>query len=61
MSFTHGANDVSNAMGPFSAVYTIWRDGEISKSVTVDTWILVVGGSLTPTSPVDLASAAPHP
>jgi sodium-dependent phosphate transporter len=44
MSFTHGANDVSNAMGPFSAVYTIWRDGYIEEDVGVDTWILVVGG-----------------
>mmetsp|Transcript_3963 Transcript_3963/g.11520 ORF Transcript_3963/g.11520 Transcript_3963/m.11520 type:complete len:579 (+) Transcript_3963:262-1998(+) len=44
MSFTHGANDVSNAMGPFAAVYQIWETGKISKSVSVEEWILVVGG-----------------
>jgi sodium-dependent phosphate transporter len=44
MSFTHGANDVANAMGPFSAVYTIWSTGEITSKVSVQTWILVIGG-----------------
>ena len=34
MSFTHGANDVSNAMGPFSAVYQIWSTGEVSSNVS---------------------------
>ena len=34
MSFTHGANDVSNAMGPFSAVYQIWNTGEVSSNVS---------------------------
>ena len=43
MSFTHGANDVANAMGPFAAVYSIWQDGEISSSVDVQEWILVIG------------------
>lgn len=45
MSFTHGANDVSNAMGPFSAVYSIWSDGFIDKNVSVEEWILVIGGA----------------
>ena len=34
MSFTHGANDVSNAMGPFAAVYQIWSTGQVSSSVS---------------------------
>jgi solute carrier family 20 (sodium-dependent phosphate transporter) len=34
MSFTHGANDVSNAMGPLAAVYSIWSTGAIASSVS---------------------------
>ena len=34
MSFTHGANDVSNAMGPLSAVYQIWSTGVVSSNVS---------------------------
>jgi phosphate/sulfate permease len=34
MSFTHGANDVSNAIGPFAAVYSIWQTGQVSSSVS---------------------------
>ena len=35
MSFTHGANDVSNAMGPLAAVYSIWSTGTIASSVSL--------------------------
>jgi sodium-dependent phosphate transporter len=45
MSFTHGANDVSNAMGPFAAVYQIWSTGQVSSNVDVPEWILVIGGA----------------
>jgi sodium-dependent phosphate transporter len=45
MSFAHGANDVANAMGPLSAVYTIWQTGTVGKNSPVDTWILVLGGA----------------
>ncbi|KAK2075849.1 hypothetical protein QBZ16_001590 [Prototheca wickerhamii] len=44
MSFTHGANDVSNAMGPFAAVYQIWRTGEVSSKAATPEWVLVIGG-----------------
>ncbi len=47
MSFTHGANDVSNAMGPYAAVYGIWSTGSVSKSSTVPEWILVLGTLLS--------------
>ncbi|KIW89893.1 uncharacterized protein Z519_09322 [Cladophialophora bantiana CBS 173.52] len=43
-SFTHGANDVSNAVGPFATIYYIWRNGNIDKSSPVPTWILAFGG-----------------
>lgn len=46
-SFAHGANDVANAMGPFAAIWDIYRnqeiDGEKGKS-SVPEWILVIGG-----------------
>ncbi|KAL7412670.1 sodium:inorganic phosphate symporter [Mrakia frigida] len=45
-SFAHGANDVANAIGPYSAIYSIWRTGQ-PLTATTDTpvWILVFGAS----------------
>ena len=43
-SFTHGANDVSNAVGPFATIYYIWEHGAIDKSSPVPIWILAFGG-----------------
>jgi sodium-dependent phosphate transporter len=39
-SFAHGANDVSNAMGPLSAIYLIWRSNKLSSKAPVPIWIL---------------------
>lgn len=47
MSFAHGANDVANAMGPFSAVYSIYSSGALTKDSGVPIWILVLGALLT--------------
>ncbi|KAF1956564.1 phosphate transporter [Byssothecium circinans] len=44
-SFAHGANDVSNAIGPLSAIYLIWQSGETSSKSPVPIWILVFGGA----------------
>ncbi|ROT34445.1 phosphate transporter [Sodiomyces alkalinus F11] len=45
-SFTHGANDVANAIGPFATIYEIWRTGTIAGSKSpVPIWILVYGGA----------------
>ena len=44
-SFAHGANDVSNAVGPLSAIYLIWRSGETSSESPVPIWILAYGGA----------------
>ena len=40
-SFTHGANDVANAIGPYATIYQIWQSGALdgTKS-TVPVWIL---------------------
>jgi sodium-dependent phosphate transporter len=43
-SFIHGANDVSNSIGPFTSAYAIWRTGEVDVSNEVPIWILCFGG-----------------
>ncbi|KAI0536068.1 phosphate transporter [Xylaria digitata] len=44
-SFTHGANDISNAVGPFATIYDIWKTGAIPSKAPVPTWILVFGAA----------------
>lgn len=44
-SFTHGANDVANAVGPYASIYQIWKTEEISKKADVPRWILAFGGA----------------
>jgi len=46
-SFSHGANDVANAMGPFMAAYVIYETGKVSKKADPGDdvyWILSIGG-----------------
>ncbi|CAI4213081.1 unnamed protein product [Parascedosporium putredinis] len=44
-SFTHGANDVANAIGPYATIYQIWSSGTLAGSkLPVPDWILVFGG-----------------
>ena len=47
-SFSHGANDVANAIGPFAAIYTIYKSGgNLSRKTDMDNdayWILAMGG-----------------
>ncbi|KAF4505867.1 hypothetical protein G6O67_007771 [Ophiocordyceps sinensis] len=45
-SFTHGANDVANAVGPYASIYQIWRTSEIpGNKSNVPLWILAFGGA----------------
>ena len=44
MSTAHGANDVSNAIGPLATIYLVWRTNTIASSAPVPIWILVFGG-----------------
>lgn len=48
-SFSHGANDVANSIGPFSTMYTIWSTGVITSDENDELdldiyWILALGG-----------------
>ena len=47
-SFSHGANDVANAIGPFAAIYTIYVNGGIiaedSELDSASYWVLALGG-----------------
>ncbi|KAG9252920.1 phosphate transporter [Emericellopsis atlantica] len=44
MSISHGANDVSNAIGPFTTEYMTWKSGVTSAKTDTPTWIKAVGG-----------------
>lgn len=48
-SFSHGANDVANAIGPFATIYTIYNsNGILSKKNSMGDdayWILLLGGT----------------
>ncbi|KAM3583175.1 hypothetical protein VKS41_004926 [Umbelopsis sp. WA50703] len=44
-SFAHGSNDVANAVGPISTIYSIWESGTVaSTKATIPWWILLYGG-----------------
>ena len=46
-SFSHGANDVANAIGPFAVIWTVFRAGELDKKTNMGAdayWILALGG-----------------
>jgi PiT family inorganic phosphate transporter len=44
VAFAHGANDVANAIGPLAAVVEIVKYNVIPEKVSIDIWILVLGG-----------------
>lgn len=44
-SFAHGASDVSNAVGPFSAIYSIYVNKKVLKKSETPIWILCLGGA----------------
>ncbi|KAJ3211634.1 Na+/Pi symporter [Dinochytrium kinnereticum] len=39
-SFSHGSNDVANALGPAAGVYQIWSTGTPSSKVEIPKWLL---------------------
>lgn len=44
VAFAHGANDVANAIGPFAAIFSVFRTGDLSMKVPVPIWLLALGG-----------------
>ncbi|KAF8912665.1 sodium:inorganic phosphate symporter [Mucidula mucida] len=45
-SFAHGANDLGNAVGPYSAIYAVWSTGlPAGKESETPVWILVAGAA----------------
>lgn len=44
MSIAHGANDISNAIGPFTTEYQTWISGEAQTETDTPYWIKAVGG-----------------
>lgn len=44
-SFAHGANDVSNAVAPFTTAYEVWSTGTIPDRVSIPIWVLCFGGA----------------
>lgn len=43
-SFSHGANDVANAIGPYAAIVAIYNSGSVTQKTAVEGWILGLGG-----------------
>ena len=44
IAFSHGANDVSNAIGPIAAVLDLIKTGALSEGSIVPSWLLAFGG-----------------
>ncbi|EFJ45522.1 hypothetical protein VOLCADRAFT_105976 [Volvox carteri f. nagariensis] len=44
-SFSHGANDVANSVGPLAAIWQIYRYRRVDYDSTVPLWVLVIGGA----------------
>lgn len=45
MAFSHGANDVANAIGPLAAAIGVLTTGHISSQATIPIWALALGGA----------------
>lgn len=43
-AFSHGANDVANAIGPVAAIVAVLQTGKVEMSVEVPFWLLLLGG-----------------
>jgi len=44
VAFSHGSNDVANAIGPLSSAYEAIRTGEVAMNTGVPGWALALGG-----------------
>jgi PiT family inorganic phosphate transporter len=44
MAFSHGSNDVANAIGPVAAVVSVAQTGVVAQKSAVAPWLLLLGG-----------------
>lgn len=44
IAFSHGSNDVANAIGPIAAVLDVLNNGSVSDLPPIPTWLLALGG-----------------
>lgn len=45
VAFSHGANDVANAIGPFAGIWFVYRNHRVTSSADAPKWIFVLGGA----------------
>jgi len=43
-AFSHGANDVANAIGPVAAIVTVIQTQKVEMQVAIPLWLLLLGG-----------------
>ncbi len=43
-SFSHGANDVANAIGPVAAIVVVLQTSQVTQGVSIPIWLLLAGG-----------------
>ncbi len=44
-AFSHGANDVANAIGPVAAIVVVLQTGKVEMQVGIPLWLLLLGGA----------------
>jgi PiT family inorganic phosphate transporter len=44
-AFSHGANDVANAIGPVAAIVTVLQTQRVDMQVPIPIWLLLLGGA----------------
>lgn len=47
VGFAHGSNDVSHGIGPFSAIWSMYRSGDVYADRPIPEWIMLLGGAGT--------------
>jgi PiT family inorganic phosphate transporter len=43
-AFSHGANDVANAIGPVAAIVAVLQTSQVTQDVSIPIWLLLAGG-----------------